>query len=96
MSAIETTAVRFGESTMLRVCQLILAVAYGGAALCGLLSPSVWVKAALVCGHLVLAGAMFTCTRAVDPADPASLTRAYMALWRLFYVEYAMLPLFGR
>jgi homogentisate phytyltransferase/homogentisate geranylgeranyltransferase len=28
-----------------------------------------------------------------DPQDPASFTRFYMGVWKLFFLEYALVPL---
>ena len=31
--------------------------------------------------------------KATDPSDPAAFTRFYMRVWKLFFLEYAFIPL---
>lgn len=95
-SSVRTTSVRFGERTMLNVCTAILLLAYAGAAIYGLFSASVWVRYLMVGSHLLLAQQLLNNAREADVTDKRSLTSAYMGLWRLFYLEYLLLPLFGR
>ena len=95
-SSVRTTSVRFGERTMLNVCTAILLLAYAGAAVFGLFSASMWVRYLMVGSHLLLAQQLLTNSREADVKDKQSLTAAYMGLWKLFYAEYLLIPLWGR
>jgi homogentisate phytyltransferase/homogentisate geranylgeranyltransferase len=66
------------------------------AVVAGMYSPSVWCRYILVAAHALMARSLWAATRATDASSGASLTATYMFIWKLFYAEYALLPLFGR
>jgi histidinol dehydrogenase len=62
----------------------------------GLYSSTAWCRYVLVVSHVLLAGSLWKAASATDTASGASLTATYMFVWKLFYAEYCLLPLFGR
>jgi homogentisate phytyltransferase / homogentisate geranylgeranyltransferase len=47
----------------------------------------------LVAGHLAALAVLLAWSRGVDPADGAGFTRFYMRVWKLFFLEYALVAL---
>jgi len=43
-----------------------------------------------------MASSLWKAASVTDTASGASLTATYMFIWKLFYAEYCLLPLFGR
>ena len=94
-AGVRTMSVRLGPKRVLGLTMGWLAVAYVGAAGLGLgVCGPVWAKAATCLGHLGVLAFLRAKARDVDPGDPQSLYAFYMHLWRAFYVEYALVPLF--
>jgi homogentisate phytyltransferase/homogentisate geranylgeranyltransferase len=90
---IMTFTVRVGGAKVLRAGLLALALAYLGMAVAGpLLIPEAqpWVLAG---GHLAALALLLGWARGADPDDPAVFTRFYMRVWKLFFLEYALMAL---
>jgi homogentisate phytyltransferase / homogentisate geranylgeranyltransferase len=90
---IMTFTVRVGGAKVLRAGLLALALAYVGMAVAGpLLIPEAqpWVLAG---GHLAALALLLGWARGADPDDPAVFTRFYMRVWKLFFLEYALVAL---
>lgn len=66
------------------------------AMLFGLFSTALWCRCLMVGAHALLARHLVAVAAGVDTTSGPSLTAAYMALWRLFYAEYMLVPFFGR
>ena len=62
----------------------------------GLFSTALWCRCLMVGAHALLARHLLAVAAGVDTTSGPSLTAAYMALWRLFYAEYMLVPFFGR
>lgn len=91
--AIATYTVRIGPRRVLQVGMALLSVAYVGmAVLGGLLLDDVHVGL-LVVTHLAALAVLWRWSAQVDHADPASQTRFYMRIWKLFFLEYVLVPL---
>ena len=87
---IRTFTVRVGGAKVLRTGLFVLALAYVGMAIAGpLLIPEAqpWVLAG---GHLAALALLLGWARGADPDDPAVFTRFYMRVWKLFFLEYAL------
>jgi homogentisate phytyltransferase/homogentisate geranylgeranyltransferase len=87
---IMTFTVRVGGARVLRAGLAALVVAYVGMAVAGpALIPQAqpWVLAG---GHLAALALLLGWARAADPDDPAVFTRFYMRVWKLFFLEYAL------
>jgi homogentisate phytyltransferase / homogentisate geranylgeranyltransferase len=90
---IHTFTVRVGGAKVLRAGLFVLGLAYVGMAALGpLLIPEAqpWVLAG---GHLAALALLLAWARAADPNDPAVFTRFYMRVWKLFFLEYALVAL---
>jgi homogentisate phytyltransferase/homogentisate geranylgeranyltransferase len=90
---IMTFTVRVGGAKVLRAGLAVLALAYIGMAVLGpALIPEAqpWVLAG---GHLAALAVLLAWARGADPDDPAVFTRFYMRVWKLFFLEYALVAL---
>jgi hypothetical protein len=61
----------------------------------GALTASTW-GYVLMGAHAALAVYMVWSLRSCDTSDPNATFAAYMRLWQLIYMEYLLVPLFGR
>ena len=87
---IMTFTVRVGGAKVLRAGLAVLALAYVGMAALGpLLIPEAQ-PVVLAAGHLAALGLLLVWARGADPDDPAVFTRFYMRVWKLFFLEYAL------
>jgi homogentisate phytyltransferase/homogentisate geranylgeranyltransferase len=90
---IMTFTVRVGGARVFRAGLAVLALAYVGMAVAGPLAipeAQPWVLAG---GHLAALALLLGWARGADPADPAVFTRFYMRVWKLFFLEYALVAL---
>jgi homogentisate phytyltransferase/homogentisate geranylgeranyltransferase len=90
---IATFTLRLGARRVLRIGLAALTVAYLGMALAGPLLLDGCQPAVLAGTHLGALGLLWHMSARTDPHDPASFTRFYMRVWRLFFLEYALVPL---
>ena len=90
---IATFTVRLGGRRVLRIGMAALAAAYLGMALLGPFLLPGCQPVVLAATHLAALALMWRWSAAADPADPAGFTRFYMRVWKLFFLEYALLPL---
>jgi homogentisate phytyltransferase/homogentisate geranylgeranyltransferase len=52
------------------------------------------VQPAVLAGtHLAVLCLLWAMSARADPRDPASFTTFYMRVWKLFFLEYALVPL---
>jgi homogentisate phytyltransferase/homogentisate geranylgeranyltransferase len=89
---IATFTVRLGARSALRMGLAALTVGYLGMAALGPLAlPSAqpWVLAG---GHLVALAVLWRWALATDLSDDEAVTRFYMRVWLLFFLEYALVP----
>jgi homogentisate phytyltransferase/homogentisate geranylgeranyltransferase len=49
--------------------------------------------AVLAVSHLAALALLWRMRAAITPGDPASFTRFYMGVWKLFFLEYALVAL---
>jgi len=90
---IMTFTVRVGGQRVLRAGLAMLVLAYLGMAIVGPLAIPEAQPVVLAAGHLAALGVLLAWARAADPADPAVFTRFYMRVWKLFFLEYALVAL---
>uniref|UniRef100_A0A061R0W1 Homogenitisate phytyltransferase n=1 Tax=Tetraselmis sp. GSL018 TaxID=582737 RepID=A0A061R0W1_9CHLO len=91
---VRTLSVRLGVRRVFWICIGLLELAYLGAALYGASRPVLWSKALVVAGHGLLGALLWRHARGVDLTCNRSITDCYMFVWRLFYLEYLLIPLF--
>ncbi|KAG2436973.1 hypothetical protein HYH02_011405 [Chlamydomonas schloesseri] len=95
-AGVRTLSVRLGEGSVFRICVGLLAAAYLWAMAASLVLPDgALAKGALFLGHAVLCGLLLNRARGVDTREKSHLVDYYMFVWKLFYAEYLLIPLFG-
>ncbi len=90
---IATFTLRLGAGRVLQLGLAALSAAYLGMALAGPLLLDGCRPAVLAGTHLAALALLWHARARTDPHDPASFTRFYMFVWRLFFLEYALVPL---
>ena len=90
---IATFTLRLGAGRVMRIGLVALSSAYLGMALAGPLVLDSCQPAVLAATHLAAAGVLWRMAAKTDPDDPASFTTFYMRVWKLFFLEYALVPL---
>jgi homogentisate phytyltransferase / homogentisate geranylgeranyltransferase len=89
---IATFTVRLGRRRAVKIGLTALSAGYLGMAVLGPLTvpdAQPWV---LVAGHLVALTALWAWALGGDLGDHEGLTRFYMRVWLLFFLEYALMP----
>ena len=87
---IATFTLRLGARRVLRIALGALTAAYLGMAVAGPLVLESCQPAVLAATHLAALAALWRMSRAADLRD---FTGFYMGVWRLFFLEYALVPL---
>ncbi|KAJ0744726.1 putative homogentisate phytyltransferase [Helianthus annuus] len=93
MHGIKSLASQIGPERMFWSCIWLLGMAYGVSIFVGATSSSTWSRYATILGHLATVLALWTRVKSVDLKNMASTSSMYLFLWKLFYVEYLLLPL---
>jgi homogentisate phytyltransferase / homogentisate geranylgeranyltransferase len=88
-----TFSVRLGARRVFEVGLAALVAAYLGMAAVGPLAIGGADPVVLVAGHLAALALLWRFSREADVADHASFTRFYMRVWKLFFLEYAIVAL---
>jgi homogentisate phytyltransferase / homogentisate geranylgeranyltransferase len=91
--AIATFTVRYGGRAVMRAGLAALTVAYLGMAGLGPLLVDGAQPVVLAGTHLGALALLWRFSRGVDPSDHAGFTRFYLLVWRLFFLEYAIVPI---
>jgi homogentisate phytyltransferase/homogentisate geranylgeranyltransferase len=87
---IATFTLRLGARRVLQIALAALTAAYLGMAVVGPLVLESCQPLVLAVTHLGALAALLAMCRATGPGD---FTRFYMGVWRLFFLEYALVPL---
>jgi homogentisate phytyltransferase/homogentisate geranylgeranyltransferase len=90
---IATYSVRLGGAVVLRAGLALLGVAYVGIAIAAPFLLDGWPAVFLAGSHLLVLVALLVTARRTDPADRAVFTGFYMFVWKLFFLEYVIVPL---
>jgi homogentisate phytyltransferase/homogentisate geranylgeranyltransferase len=89
---IATYSVRLGGAVVLRMGLGLLGAAYVGIAVAAWLLLDGWAAAFLCVAHLLTLAALLAAARRTDVRDRAVFTGFYMVVWRLFFLEYVVVP----
>jgi homogentisate phytyltransferase/homogentisate geranylgeranyltransferase len=89
---IATYSVRLGGAVVLRAGLALLGTAYVGIAIAAPFLLDGWAAAFLAVSHLAVLAALLVAGRRTEPADRAVFTGFYMFVWRLFFLEYVLVP----
>ncbi len=90
---IATYSVRLGGAVVLRAGLALLGAAYVGIAIAAPFLLDGWPAVFLAGSHLLVLAALLVASRRTDPADRAVFTGFYMFVWKLFFLEYVIVPL---
>ncbi|XP_026454325.1 probable homogentisate phytyltransferase 1, chloroplastic [Papaver somniferum] len=90
---IQSFSVSLGQEKVFWLCVNMLLVAYGAAIVVGATSSFPVSKILTVLGHFVLGSFLWLRARHVDLTSKADITSFYMFIWKLFYMEYLLIPL---
>ena len=89
---IATYTVRLGGARVLAIGLAALTVAYLGMAIGGALWLDDVQPAFLAVSHLAALAILWWWAREADVTDPPTFTRFYMRVWKLFFLEYVLVP----
>jgi homogentisate phytyltransferase / homogentisate geranylgeranyltransferase len=87
---IATFTLRLGAGRVLRIALAALTAAYLGMAIAGPILLESCQPVVLAATHLAALAWLWRLSRATDPRE---FTRFYMGVWRLFFLEYLLVPL---
>ncbi|XP_076892639.1 homogentisate phytyltransferase 1, chloroplastic-like [Bidens hawaiensis] len=93
MHGIKSLASQIGPERMFWSCIWLLGMAYGVSIFVGATSSSTLSKYVTVLGHFATVSTLWVRAKSVDLKNMASISSMYLFLWKLFYVEYLLLPL---
>lgn len=93
-AGLQTLSVQLGVPRIYWACIALLEAAYLGAIVIGLYSSSLWARVATTGAHAVLGAVLYWRARQTDLSSSTSIYKCYMDVWKLFYLEYLLLPLF--
>mmetsp|Transcript_9750 Transcript_9750/g.18367 ORF Transcript_9750/g.18367 Transcript_9750/m.18367 type:complete len:189 (-) Transcript_9750:58-624(-) len=92
-AGVKTLSVLLGPRLIFRACIALLLAAYAGAMGLGLFfCTSWWSRGITMAAHFVLGGILLKQSGKVELERSESLTAMYMFIWKLFYIEYILLP----
>ncbi|KAJ8774257.1 hypothetical protein K2173_009688 [Erythroxylum novogranatense] len=89
---IQSFSVSLGPKRVFWVCVNMLLLAYGAAVVVGASSSFLPSKLATMLGHCTLAAILWVRARSVDISSKEATTSFYMFIWKLFYIEYFLIP----
>ncbi|NJO39719.1 MAG: homogentisate phytyltransferase [Cyanobacteria bacterium CRU_2_1] len=89
---ITTFTVRLGQKAVFNLARSVLTVCYLGMILAGLWLPDIN-SAFLVITHLLALGALWIMSLKVDLPNKTSIARFYQVIWKLFFLEYLIVPI---
>lgn len=93
-AGLRTLSVRLGPSQVYWACILLLEAAYAGAVGLALFASSPgWRSATAAAAHFALGVLLLWRARRTDLGSSKSIYDCYMDVWKLFYLEYLLLPL---
>jgi homogentisate phytyltransferase/homogentisate geranylgeranyltransferase len=90
---IATYSVRLGGDIVLRAGLALLAAAYLGVVIAAPLLLDGWAAAFLAITHVAALAVLLLAARRTEVTDRARFTGFYLFVWRLFFLEYVIVPL---
>lgn len=88
---ITTFTVRLGQTAVFNLARWVLTVCYGGIMLASLWIPSLHTPTLWVSHGLAL-GTVWVYSQRVDRTDKGAIARFYQFIWKLFFLEYLIVP----
>ncbi|XP_020268208.1 homogentisate geranylgeranyltransferase, chloroplastic-like [Asparagus officinalis] len=90
--SIHSFSVRLGQERVFWLCIKLLLIAYTIAIIVGASSGNIYQRLVTVLGHACIASILWLQAQSVDVQDKSSTTSFYMFIWKLFYIEYLLIP----
>ena len=93
-AGVRTLSVQLGPRAMLSFGTGLLLAAYAAACVVSLATQAPGLRrGVLVAGHAAAGALLAGAASRVDATSRGSITKFYMFIWKLFYAEYALIPL---
>ena len=92
---VSTLTLRLGPRRVLTLGLVVLAFAYGGIIVAGLVGVPGLHGGVLALAHVAALAVLVGASLRVDLADRPSVARFYLVVWALFYAEYLVFPAAG-
>lgn len=93
-AGVRTLSVQLGPKVMLSFGAGLLLTAYAAACFVSFTTQAPGLRRnILVAGHALAGALLAKAASAVDSKSRGSITKFYMFIWKLFYAEYALIPL---
>lgn len=89
---IQSFSVRLGQKWVFWLCVYLLQAVFCAAMILGAASPIMWSKFLMISAHALLSVILWRRAHSTDLKSKAAITSFYMFVWKLFYVEYLVLP----
>ncbi|KAK1417082.1 hypothetical protein QVD17_26204 [Tagetes erecta] len=93
INGINSFALQFGQKQVFWICIWLLEMVYGMAILVGLSSARVWIRSIMVIGHSILGFILWRNANLVDLKSNEAIESFYLFIWKLYYVEYLLVPI---
>ncbi|KAF5787642.1 putative homogentisate phytyltransferase [Helianthus annuus] len=90
---VNSFALQFGQKQMFWICVWLFEMAYGMAIVIGLSSPRLWIRSLMVISHGILGFILWRNANLVDLENNEAIECFYHFLWKLYYVEYLLVPM---
>lgn len=91
---VNSFAIQFGEERVFWISIWLLEMAYGMAILIGLLSTGqFWIRSIMVTSHSIFGYMVWTHAKLVDIKSPKATGSFYLFIWKLYYMEYLLVPI---
>ncbi|XP_052627832.1 homogentisate phytyltransferase 1, chloroplastic [Lactuca sativa] len=92
LNGINSVALQIGKKPVFWLCIWLLEMAYGVAILIGLSSTRFWIRSLMVIGHSILGFILWREANLVDLKSDVAIESFYLFIWKLYYMEYLMVP----
>ncbi|KAK9078911.1 hypothetical protein SSX86_002970 [Deinandra increscens subsp. villosa] len=93
IDGINSFALQFGQKQVFWICIWLLEMVYGMAILIGLSSARIWIRSIMVIGHSILGFILWRNANLVDLKSNEAIESFYLFIWKLYYVEYLLVPI---
>ncbi|KAD6794903.1 hypothetical protein E3N88_05799 [Mikania micrantha] len=92
INGINSLALQFGQKQAFWICIWLLEMAYGMGIVIGLSSAHIWIRYIMVIGHSILGFILWRNSNLVDLKSNEAIESFYQFIWKLYYVEYLLVP----
>lgn len=95
LNNMHTFTVRLGPKTVFWTCIFLLELAYGSGIVYSLLRLEGWARIGSAVAHALVGTLIFKRAAGTNVQSPDDVYGCYMDIWKAFYFEYVLIPLFG-